>query len=241
LPVDAAADRDGARLDSAEEVMPYADHAPLTVKAFGKLIRPLRERARQLGYALGVHGTLIRDIDLIACPWSADAVPARHLAEAIRIEAERVWGIAFDVDAPRMRNPHYSNEGRPGHKPHGRMCWSFHLGGGPYIDLSVMPRDTTERPLRLTIFAYTALNNDYPAFLSINEIAGDLSVTVRAAKKPASGQQKHDLPGDTAEIALPRDELPRLIKDLQAALERGPQLTTPKDPGRPVPSHGSGP
>ena len=30
--------------------------------------------------------------------------------------------------------------GCPGLKPHGRLTWSFHVGGGPYLDLSVMPR-----------------------------------------------------------------------------------------------------
>lgn len=29
----------------------------------------VRRRARQLGYAIGVHGSMLRDLDLIAVPW----------------------------------------------------------------------------------------------------------------------------------------------------------------------------
>jgi len=28
----------------------------------------------------------------------------------------------------------------PTKKPHGRLAWSFHMGAGPYVDLSVMPQ-----------------------------------------------------------------------------------------------------
>jgi len=101
------------------------------------LIGPLRERAKELGYAIGVHGTLKRDIDLIACPWSEEAVPAEVLAEALRVVAEKINGFAASNE---LEVDEYFMAGSPGAKAHGRLCWTFHLGGGPYIDLSVMPR-----------------------------------------------------------------------------------------------------
>ncbi len=106
------------------------------------LIGPLRQKARALGYALAVHGTLARDIDLIACPWTDEAVEAKTLAEELRKVAEKVnpAGVAFCRDHMRAANPQFFDDGCPGMKPHGRLAWSFHLGGGPYIDLSVMPR-----------------------------------------------------------------------------------------------------
>ena len=105
---------------------------------YEKLIEPLREKARELGYALAVHGTLKRDIDLIACPWIAEAVDARTLAETLlKVAADHNGGLAF-------LKPHEDDgffwAGCPGNKPHGRLVWSIHLGGGPYLDLSVMPR-----------------------------------------------------------------------------------------------------
>lgn len=104
---------------------------------YEELIGPLRETARANGYAIGVHGSLARDIDLIAVPWTAEAVDELELAEALRKTAEGITGAAFispHEDCDHMRN------GMPGFKPHGRRVWSFHLGHGPYIDLSVMPR-----------------------------------------------------------------------------------------------------
>lgn len=103
------------------------------------LIAPLRAIAKAHGYALGVHGSLARDIDLIACPWAEpeDTSPPAVLAEAIRVEAERVVGHAFQH--PAEADDDYFKNGCPTAKPHGRLCWAFHLCGGPYLDLSVMP------------------------------------------------------------------------------------------------------
>ncbi len=101
-----------------------------------RLIVPLRETAREHGYALGVHGSLARDIDLIAVPWTGEACSQVELAEAIRRKAEEVCGFAF---LHPLEDRPFFHGGMPGSKPHGRLAWAFHLGGGPYIDLSVMP------------------------------------------------------------------------------------------------------
>jgi hypothetical protein len=106
---------------------------------YERLIGPLRDRARELGYALAVHGTLKRDIDLIACPWTDAAVDARTLAEALRGVAAELNDGKADL-AWREDCREWWEDGKPGDKPHGRLCWMFHLGCGPYIDLSVMPR-----------------------------------------------------------------------------------------------------
>lgn len=91
------------------------------------LIVPLREVARRHGYALGVHGSLSYDIDLIACPWRDSCMPPEVLATAIKEAVRAIVGTADDYnDCPEQ-------------KPHGRLAWSFHMGGGPYVDLSVMP------------------------------------------------------------------------------------------------------
>lgn len=111
---------------------------------YNRLIEPLRERARELGYALGVHGSLKRDIDLIAAPWTEDAEHPFILARELRKVAEVVVGYA----EPAMHERSDWHEmGMPGStKPHGRLCWTFMLKRGlppgkcPYLDLSVMPR-----------------------------------------------------------------------------------------------------
>lgn len=107
---------------------------------YERLIDPLRACARSMGYALGVHGTLSRDIDLIAVPWVSWAASPKELVVAIQATAARVnSGIAIESDHRTAANPVYFFEGTPGSKPHGRLAWTFHLGGGPYLDLSVIP------------------------------------------------------------------------------------------------------
>jgi hypothetical protein len=105
---------------------------------YERLIDPLRACGRSMGYALGVHGTLARDIDLIAVAWVPWAAPAKELAAAMQATAARVNGAAIMVEHKDF-GTEFILGGKPGHKPHGRLVWSFHLGGGPYIDLSVMP------------------------------------------------------------------------------------------------------
>jgi len=111
-----------------------------SAKLWPELEPRIREAARKCGYALGVHGSLRRDFDVIAVPWTRDAVPARELADAIKAAAEQVVPCAYIRDTKGAANPDYFLNGCPGAKPHGRLVWSYHLGGGPYIDLSVMPR-----------------------------------------------------------------------------------------------------
>lgn len=113
-----------------------AAYAP---KLFEKLIGPLREAARALGYALAVHGSIKRDIDLIAVPWTLDAAPERQLSEALYAATKKTLGFE-PVRSWHVREPEFTLDGAPGIKPHGRLGWVWQLGGGVYIDLSVMPR-----------------------------------------------------------------------------------------------------
>lgn len=121
----------------AAKLRPSEDHARLCKEYAERLIPGLREAAREVGYALGVHGSLARDIDLIACPWTSEAVSAFELAKAIQDKATEIIGQT-------MLLPHESGSyflaGSPGAKAHERRGWTFHLPGGPYIDLAVMPR-----------------------------------------------------------------------------------------------------
>lgn len=80
------------------------------------------------GYAVAVHGSMRRDLDLVAVPWIQDAKPAADLVAAI---CER-----FDA---HCRNADGAKSMEPTAKPHGRLAWSIHFGGGPYIDLSIVP------------------------------------------------------------------------------------------------------
>lgn len=80
---------------------------------------------RRHGYALTVHGTMARDLDLVAIPWTDDAEPSEKLIKAFcRALKDRRVAYQLPVKTP---------------KPHGRTAYTFPLSDG-YIDLSVMPR-----------------------------------------------------------------------------------------------------
>lgn len=102
---------------------------PEMVRALARrVIRPLRERARELGWAIGMHGSLERDIDLIAVPWTERAAPPDALVKSVRQVLEKLYGVGLEVGP---------NEAHP--KPHGRLCWSFWIRPWTYIDLSIWP------------------------------------------------------------------------------------------------------
>lgn len=102
-----------------------------------ELIPWITDAARPHGYAIAVHGSLRRDIDLVAAPWTDEAVDAQVLVDLIvHVVKARNGGVAMLLDNDRPM---------PCERPHGRLCWSIHLGGGPYIDLSVMPRIIKEK------------------------------------------------------------------------------------------------
>lgn len=106
----------------------------------------LRAVARDKGYALGVHGSLTTDLDLIAAPWTEDAKAADELVEALR---ECVGG-EFRRIAPACMGCRESDveckhvDGPMALRPHGRRAWTIYFANqsGPYIDISVMPRSS---------------------------------------------------------------------------------------------------
>lgn len=93
----------------------------------------IREAARVHGYAIGLHGSTRRDLDLVAAPWRDGASDADTLAHAIAQAACGITrAVAYDWEA----------------KPAGRVatsipiCWTAWHGqpGAGHVDLSVIPQ-----------------------------------------------------------------------------------------------------
>lgn len=110
---------------------------PLAMIAFARIIEPIREAAKALGYAVAVHGSLIRDIDLVAIPWVEPCADPCAVANAVQNVVKEHFLIAYMGGRPD-KPPEWSQAGSPGLKPHGRLCWTFNFGGS-WVDLSVMP------------------------------------------------------------------------------------------------------
>lgn len=103
---------------------------PKLVKALARrIIRPLRERAKLCGWALAVHGSLARDIDLVAVPWTDRALTEDQLAGSLKQVLAKMYPIELEI-APGAGQP----------KPHGRLCWSWWIRPWTYVDLSIFPR-----------------------------------------------------------------------------------------------------
>jgi len=98
---------------------------------YEKLIPIIRAYSRKKGYAIGVHGSLKRDLDLIAAPWIDRAISPREL----------MTGIMKLVGGYPSGHPETI-------KPCGRLAYPIMLPGTMvqgkwirgYIDLSVMPK-----------------------------------------------------------------------------------------------------
>ena len=103
----------------------------------------VRVKAREMGYAVAVHGSLARDVDLIAVPWVEDAAPADRLVAALM---ETIGRCDF------------TNDEQGEAKPHGRLGWSFWMHEyTTYVDVSVT--DTGAR----VVAAVARMLREYPS------------------------------------------------------------------------------
>lgn len=83
----------------------------------------IRELAREIGYAIGEHGTKERDLDLIAAPWSEEAAKLNY-REVMQHIADGLGARLIEVEG----------------KPLGRRACTIQMDGWyKPIDLSVCP------------------------------------------------------------------------------------------------------
>lgn len=89
----------------------------------------LSEIVKEHGYALTLHGSMARDLDLVAIPWTDEPSEVGVLLQAVvDFICDKADGIAYPTPLPTE-------------KPHGRMSYIFPVGlEGHYFDFSVMPK-----------------------------------------------------------------------------------------------------
>jgi hypothetical protein len=99
------------------------------IAVFKEVVLPrLRETARTAGYALAVHGSEARDLDLLAAPWKDDAVDAATLLRALAATTRDCTGWGFLEEAEKWEA-----------KPHGRVAATILGTSDVHLDISVMP------------------------------------------------------------------------------------------------------
>lgn len=100
--------------------------------SYAALYPLLAEKVRPLGYALAIHGSMARDMDLVAVPWVRKPERPERVFEAIK---EAVDGVSDFDNVPGI-------EVSPGRR--GWLIWFRDAGGEaladrhPNIDLSVI-------------------------------------------------------------------------------------------------------
>lgn len=87
------------------------------------IIERVRALAKLHGWAIGEHGSMARDIDLIAVPWGSDASPLDVLVAAL----EQVLKL--------------SRFGGMSEKPFGRRGWLFRQEGSRMVGSIERPSD----------------------------------------------------------------------------------------------------
>lgn len=94
-------------------------------KAFEKYAKrfyKMKKVARLHGYALTVHGSMRRDLDIVAVPWVEDASDSEILLKDLVIAAEGVLQVEPCTT-----------------KPHGIKSYNILIMGHLYIDLNIIP------------------------------------------------------------------------------------------------------
>lgn len=98
--------------------MKPASNAPV----YAALYAEFAEVFRRHGYALAIHGSLVRDFDVVAVPWVE--VPSKP--EDVIDELCRTFAV--------------ENVSGPEKKLHGRLAWTIAIGfGESRLDLSFVP------------------------------------------------------------------------------------------------------
>lgn len=106
----------------------YGVEPEVKAKFYSMIIPLVQAAGRELGYCIAVHGSQVRDLDLIAVPWTEEAVPVEELVRAVYIAACGSGNAKME----------------PVVKPHGRLAYVLFVGTTAYIDLSVLPMKESE-------------------------------------------------------------------------------------------------
>lgn len=100
---------------------PPPNNAPVYAAA---MYSELAAIAKKRGYALAVHGSLARDLDLIAIPWTEGAGEPMDVIDDIL----GVFAVTLLSETPTI-------------KPHGRIAYILSIGFGECaIDLQFTPK-----------------------------------------------------------------------------------------------------
>ena len=111
-----------------QKIMANKPNVPSRALVYAMLYPKLKDIALKHGYALAIHGSMSRDMDLIAFPWVENCSSPEAMVEDMNKALEGT-----------LSSPYQAN---PAMRPHGRMSWSIYHkdnvdASQPYVDISV--------------------------------------------------------------------------------------------------------
>lgn len=95
----------------------------LAKKAYPMILQEAIKIGRKHNYAIAVHGSKLRDLDIIAVPWTDEATECEEFVTALK---NGLTGCLYRDEATE--------------KCHGRKAYILVFHHHLYIDLSVMPK-----------------------------------------------------------------------------------------------------
>ena len=92
---------------------------------YASMWEDLKKAATNCGWSLGLHGSLNSDMDIMAMPWTDDAVEPMELMKKIEDLFTKpdmlCHGIKIDKD-----------------KPNGRVVYTIHIWADFYLDINII-------------------------------------------------------------------------------------------------------
>ena len=113
------------------------EHCPLFKKSdlynyYLRIVPVIKQVARDLGYAIGMHGSLTHDLDLIAVPWVTGEATHEELLDAMQLAIAGYKGMNHKQE--KVDKPYIGSD-----MPHGRRAYIVWIGVHAHIDISITP------------------------------------------------------------------------------------------------------
>ena len=103
---------------------------------YAALYPSLCKSVAECGWALGLHGSIHSDLDIMAMPWTDTATDADTMVEKLindNLCGNNISRLAFSKDTTS--------------KPNGRVVYTIPIFADFYIDLNVIQRDDSDQTL----------------------------------------------------------------------------------------------
>lgn len=98
---------------------------------YAHFLNEFRSVALMHGYMLTVHGSLARDLDIIAVPWIEEVAPVEELVKAISECLDETPFSEFHLEMKEER-------------PHNRIIYTLPIAREWFIDFSIIQPENTE-------------------------------------------------------------------------------------------------